>query len=261
MSLLEQLKAEFPTRVCPPYGLCLVIPGDMFHPNWEGELDVDVINTDFGDPNKPVTLIPLKEEQATKKQFEDSTPTSSTETPQSIEYSWRDEEFALLIKLWSKQPRLTLKEITREFGKKFGNRTDNAVKDALDRLKRKGKIQSRWTFKRGKHKEEKSKTEDMPRGISAVVPVISEEKMKKLAKEIKDRPVATDTFIRGDMKKIIDKQPILEYQGRHILIKSDGTPAGTHIFVNGQEAPKVINLTLSLAVGRLSTVEMTMYDF
>lgn len=63
MVSLEELKKRFKVESIAPYGLVVVVPGKEFNPDWKGELDVDVIQTDFGDPSKPFTLVPLKEEK------------------------------------------------------------------------------------------------------------------------------------------------------------------------------------------------------
>lgn len=61
---VEELARRFPERTKDPsHGLCIVIYGNEFNPDWEGMLPVDVIHTDFGNPTKPVTLVPLKGEK------------------------------------------------------------------------------------------------------------------------------------------------------------------------------------------------------
>jgi hypothetical protein len=62
MVSIAELKQRFPVRDCPPYGTCIVIPGKEYDPDWTGELDVDPIETDFGDHSKPFTLIRVNDE-------------------------------------------------------------------------------------------------------------------------------------------------------------------------------------------------------
>lgn len=152
MVTIQELRERFILRDCPPYGPCLVVPGEEFNPDWEAELDIDVIKTDFGDPSKPYTLIPVKDEKPIDTPGLSTSPKNGVEVlaMNDPESAWKDEEFEFLIKLWSKQPRLTLKKMTKEFGKKFKGRSKDAIKDAFDRLKKKGKIQPRWKIKRKK---------------------------------------------------------------------------------------------------------------
>ena len=269
MSLLEQLKAEFPTRVCPPYGLCLVIPGDMFHPDWEGELDVDVINTDFGDPNKPVTLVPLKGEQATKEQFENSTPTAEDKQPSTkIEpkhrkhtprpHDWRPEEIERLLKRWSEIKGSPMQH-AEKLAPEFPGRDAKAIYQKHWALET-GYNFNRRKIQKQKRKEEKSKTKDMPRGIAGTARKADEKVLQEVKGEWPLPQEHEEKITVEKLQKVLDIEPQLQYYGRNIIIKSDGTPHGTQIYVNGKEQMKVTELILTLKTGYLGTVQMKIYD-
>lgn len=233
---LEELRQRFPVRDCPPYGACIVVPGDEFNPDWEAELNFDRVDTDFGDPGKPFTLIPLKRKAEVRGNLrmpewsntdsarllkrvaelpgslESKCETLTKEFPgrsqaaihqkyvklqrlkkktgeqeeKTTEAAWKDEEWKLLIQLWNTEPRLTLKEITKEFAKKFEERSETAIKDALGRLKRKGEIQSRHRTKRGKaelQKESEPKPSestkmDLAKALAALVEAVGPENLQ-----------------------------------------------------------------------------------
>lgn len=209
MSLLEKLKTEFPTRVCPPYGVCIVIPGDKFHPNWEGELDVDVINTDFGDPNKPVTLVPLKGEQESKEQFEDSTPIEPPKPIAAIEpkqrkhtlqpRDWTPKDIERLLKRWSEVKGLPMQR-AEKLAPEFPNRKPEAI------YQKHWALETGYNFNRRRQKATKNTKKNMPRPIiekapkteskkNETEPVIREESLPNPAQKLRViSPIGADYF-------------------------------------------------------------------
>ena len=137
LKLLEDLKLKFPVRDVAPYGNCIVVPGDEFDPDWEAELDeqgYSIIETDFGDPAKPVTLVKLK-----------------LAPWQDPSYHWKAEEDELIIALWNQTKNMV--EIHAKLHKRFPNRSIHAVKCRVTRLIKAGKIPGRWHKEEHKQKE------------------------------------------------------------------------------------------------------------
>jgi hypothetical protein len=65
MGRLEELKQKYPVKDVAPYGSCIVVPGSEFNPDWEADLEdqgISIVETDFGDPNMPVTLVQVKKQ-------------------------------------------------------------------------------------------------------------------------------------------------------------------------------------------------------
>jgi aromatic ring-cleaving dioxygenase len=62
------------------------------------------------------------------------------------------------------------------------------------------------------------------------------------------------------LKTTRHKAPILEYYGRHITIKSEGTGEYTHVYIDGKEVQCLSRLRLNLAARGIATVELTILD-
>jgi transposase len=174
MMSVEELRKQFPVRQVTFYGECIVVPGTKFDPDWEavlGDAGYNCINTDF--EGKAVTLVRLRkpnaagELPATKTVFEAPAPSQSnnvtklqsdhkitTEPPREQagiqrEFKgkkrpsgpdWTLEENEKLIALWSQTPKLKKRVIAAS----FPGRTEVAVVQRLNRLRKKGTIKGRW---------------------------------------------------------------------------------------------------------------------
>ena len=252
------------------------MPGHEFDPDWEAQLDVDVIETDFGDPSKPFTLIPLKGEKPTgipvvpEKQPEASgTPEKPKRKRRENQWDPKDEE--RLLKSWDEVKGTTM-ERAKLLAPLFQGRKPEAIYQkhwalTTDYTQKRRKTPQKPTEPSMRRVEKKPTVAKnvtcpkcgLPLDLCACVQVDREqERIKKLQKKIEDRPLSEDIFTN---RKTKDIQPILEYQGRHILIKSDGTPQGTRIYIDGKVAENVLGFVLRGSAKTLITLEMEMYDF
>ena len=162
MITVEELKAKFAVRDMPPHGKCIVVPGDEFDPDWEAELDeqgYSIIETDFGDPAKPVTLVKLKSRMKadSPKEVYHPEPNALPQKRKPVapwkdpSYYWKAEEDELIIALCNRKKNIP--EIHEELHKRFPNRSINAVKCRVNRLIKAGKISGRWHKGEYKQKE------------------------------------------------------------------------------------------------------------
>mgnify|MGYP000079446385 CR=1 FL=1 len=68
-------------------------------------------------------------------------------------------------------------------------------------------------------------------------------------------------LISGIRKILVrDIAPRLSYHGRIIYIESDGTPRGTHIFIDGKEQRCIKEMTIHLCSRSLVEAEIIVYD-
>jgi hypothetical protein len=168
MITVEELKSKFAVRDVALYGKCIVVPGDEFDSDWEAELDeqgYSIIETDFGDPAKPVTLVKLKSQMkadSSKEVYHPEPNALPQKRKQPVapwlnpESRWKPEEDQLIISLWDQKHNVP--EIHVELHKRFPNRTEHAVKCRVTRLIKAGKIPGRWH--KGEHKERQSPRKD-----------------------------------------------------------------------------------------------------
>jgi hypothetical protein len=171
MVTVDELKTKFPVRDVAPYGQCIVVPGDEFDPDWEAELDeqgYSIIETDFGDPAKPVTLVKLKSRMKadSPKEVYHPEPNALPQKRKQPVAPWQDpsrrwkaEEDELIIALWNQKHNIP--EIHTELRKRFPNRSIHAVKCRVTRLIKAGKIPGRW-HKGTKQKKSKAKVATEP---------------------------------------------------------------------------------------------------
>jgi len=161
MITVKELEAKFAVRDTP-YGKCIVVPGDEFDPDWEAELaeqGYSIIETDFGDPAKPITLVKLKSQMkadSPKEIYHNALPQKRKQpvAPWQDPLSrWKPEEDELIISLWNRKKNIL--EIHVELHKRFPNRSINAVKCRISRLIKAGKIPGRWH--KGEHKQKEIK--------------------------------------------------------------------------------------------------------
>jgi hypothetical protein len=201
----------FPQENVPPYGDCIIVPGDKFDPDWEFQLEdqgYPIVMTDRG--GKAVTLVRLmgQDVEEVTKSTPSTSATESTSTdgvrPTSSmlttvkptkripawllahpEKIWKDVENGKLARLWNQdKPRLTVAAIAKEFVKEFPNRTSFAVNNQLSRMKKSGLIKLRKPRKHPKHPEKKPRhaKEKLPDvqapgpAVEASTPVQSEKK-------------------------------------------------------------------------------------
>lgn len=92
---LAELKERFPVQNVPPYGECVIVPGDKFDPDWEAFLDEQgygCLFTDLGE--KPVTLVLTK-----KRQPEPPTPQPPRKYPSAMKGpAWSSDDENRLIR-------------------------------------------------------------------------------------------------------------------------------------------------------------------
>ena len=62
------------------------------------------------------------------------------------------------------------------------------------------------------------------------------------------------------VKKTIDKESPLVYEGRKFKIESDGTGTGTHVYIDGVEVQCVNSLVLNIKPGKLNILKMELLD-
>lgn len=144
----EELKERFPVQNVPPYGECVVVPGDKFDPDWEGFLDEDgygCIFTDFGE--KPVTLVltikrhgkserTVYEPRTEKK--EPPTPEPTRKHPPSMkgpQWGLKDEQ-RLISRL--NELKGSLEGKIRILAKEFQGRSPNAILQKYHKLVKAG---------------------------------------------------------------------------------------------------------------------------
>lgn len=149
MVSFEELSQKYPTHNVPPYGMCVVVPGDEFDPDWEALLeDCSCHFTDF--EGKSVTLV----QQAHKNKGEgvvyvppkpvaasaEAKGKKQTLIPgarSSPSQKWRPEEDKVLVKLWNE--RVLIEKMTPS----FPGRTEAAIRLRIQRLEKYGKIKKR----------------------------------------------------------------------------------------------------------------------
>ena len=86
--VMELLK-QFPIETVEEYGQCIVIPGEKWEPDWEGEIPNDCIETMY--KNKPVILVQIRLEDLTVR------PEEEKQTKEeNIMRRWPKEEAARL---------------------------------------------------------------------------------------------------------------------------------------------------------------------
>lgn len=148
MITVDELRQKFPTKNVPPYGECIVVPGDEFDPDWEvslGEQSCKCFMTDL--EGKPVTLVKFRALAKTDTPKEVFHPEPKTEKTNLVapwlnnSVSWKPEETALIISLWNEGK--SIKEVCRGVTETFPNRTDKAVMNRISRLQGANKIVSR----------------------------------------------------------------------------------------------------------------------
>jgi hypothetical protein len=144
MTLIEELKKQFPIQKFSLHGECVVVPGTEFDPDWEDilfEQGYNSIDTDLD--GKAVTLVRLtrKEKSGVKVVCEPKPLPSPKSTPLG-RIAWTKEEYQKLVELWNARKKV------REIASNFPDRTGHAVVMALARLKNSGSIKPRWTQNR-----------------------------------------------------------------------------------------------------------------
>ncbi len=154
MVSFEELKARFPEGNVAPYGLCLVVPGAEFDPDWEAQLaDQGVVCHEAVLDRKPVTLVQIKKapiEESEKvvyapeaeKQAGLQRVLKGKNTP--LGPRWTEDEYKLLIKLWNEHKKVG------DIAANFPNRSGHAITCALARLHSSGAIERRWTQKKNR---------------------------------------------------------------------------------------------------------------
>jgi len=147
----EELSKKHPIHNVPPYGACIVVPGDKFDPDWEAILeDCSCHHTDF--EGKPVTLVHQREAGKDKgervvfspEKPEDSQAVSEPKPARSIEKHlvvWTKEDLERFIKLWNEDPDY------EKILKSFPNRTKIALKQKATELKKAGIIENAYVVK------------------------------------------------------------------------------------------------------------------
>jgi hypothetical protein len=180
MITVEELKKQFPVKDIAPYGKCIIVSGDEFDPDWEAELDeqgYSIIETDFGDPSKPVTLVKLKSRMKAdfpKEVYHPEPNALPQKRKQPVmhwldpESRWKAEEDELIMALWNQKQNIS--EIYVELRKRFPKRTEHAVKCRLARLIKAGKIPGRWHKGERKKKAEKTRRAGIEPATSAPSP-------------------------------------------------------------------------------------------
>ena len=89
--------------------------------------------------------------------------------------------------------------------------------------------------------------------------------MEKLSKEL-DRVIEVATSESTKKERLIrrymseDGMPVFCYEGRYIDIKSDGTGAGTHVLIDGNEIKNILRLSLNVDAGKIVKVWMELHD-
>jgi len=141
----EELSKKYPTHNVPPYGACIVVPGDKFDPDWEAILeDCSCHHTDF--EGKPVTLVQRKAGKDKGERVVYSPPPAASaegekETlipgARSPSQKWKPEEDKVLVKLWNE--RVLIEKMTPS----FPGRTEAAIRLRIQRLEKYGKIKKR----------------------------------------------------------------------------------------------------------------------
>jgi hypothetical protein len=188
MVTIDELRRQFKVDSIPPYGLVIVVPGDEFDPDWEAELDVDVIQTDFGDPAEPFTLIPLKKgEKPTGIPAIPKQPESSSKVPNKTrkrkEGTWTLKDEERLLKRWNEVEGAAM-ERAKQLAPEFNGRKPEAV------------YQKHWSLITGYL--QKKKDQKMPRDI-----VEQKRKVSKSEQEVAEEPEVEPRLIRMDFAEAL----------------------------------------------------------
>jgi hypothetical protein len=165
MVSINELKQRFIVRDVAPYGSCIVVPGDEFNPDWEAELDIDVIQTDFGDPAKPFTLIPLKGEKPSGIPV---LPEKEKKAPEAKKHrvfnilakEWSREDIERLLTRWP-QVKGTARQKSELLAKEFPERKQNSIYQKYWSLQKKTKAES---------KVDKEKPKNLPARAEKIEP-------------------------------------------------------------------------------------------
>jgi len=283
MVTLQELREQFPVRDCPPYGPCLVVPGYEFDPDWEAQLDVDVIETDFGDP--AFTLIPLKGEKPTGiPAVPEKQPESSAKTPQKPKRkyrkgSWNLKDEERLLKRWDEVKGTTM-ERAKLLAPEFADRKPEAIyqkhwaltTDYTQNRRKTSQKPTEPSVRRVEKKPTVSKNVSCPKcglplDLCACVQVDREqERIKKFRKKIEAKlpitqVISPESKLGLKTKETQDIAPALHFKGRNIIIDSNGLASGTHVYVDGKVVEFLVELTIHAKIGELTTVQMKVYDF
>jgi hypothetical protein len=146
----EELFKKYPTHNVPPYGACVVVPGDKFDPDWEALLeDCSCHPTDF--EGKPVTLVRKDKGESKGERVvfsPEQKPEGVTKSPPHYEpepekhfVAWAKEEIERFIKLWNDDPNY------EKILKSFPNRTKIALIQKATELKKAGIIENAYVVK------------------------------------------------------------------------------------------------------------------
>jgi len=98
---VDEFKKLYPTKEVPPYGECIVVPGDKFDPDWEVDLgDQDHACFNVLLDRKPVTLVQLEKSVGAVTLKGSLEADSKTELPgvNSAEFPWSDEDEKKLLR-------------------------------------------------------------------------------------------------------------------------------------------------------------------
>jgi len=137
MVSFEELSKKYPTHNVPPYGTCIVVPGNEFDPDWEALLeDCSCHHTEF--EGKPVTLVVQREVK----------PKAQAVSIEKHLVVWTKEEIERFIKLWNQDPDYD------KILKSFPKRTRIALVQKATELKKAGIIENAYVVKAKLKKEE-----------------------------------------------------------------------------------------------------------
>lgn len=165
----EELSTKFPLETVAPWGLCLVVPGKEFNPDWEVSLGDQGFKCHLGDfdqkpvvfvqkrkavPNGKIVYVPPRESRSNEvletKEMEKKTDIVRARARGGNNWQnvWRIEEDELLISLWNQEPKLKSPKIIEEFHAKFQARSSGAVLNRISALQQEGRINSRFAKRR-----------------------------------------------------------------------------------------------------------------
>jgi len=140
--VMELLK-QFPKETVEEYGQCIVIPGEKWEPDWEGEIPNDCIETMHN--NKPVILVQIRLEDLTVR------PEEEKQTKEeNIMRRWPKEEAARLFARANEFAKtMLLKDVAHAIYAegRFPERTELAIKLKYAKMRKSVELTRKYTPK------------------------------------------------------------------------------------------------------------------
>lgn len=154
MVSVDELKQKYAVMKVPPYGDCIIIPGEEFDPDWDvflGDQGYNCYETILDE--HPVTLVQLKHTRSIAAEKKDPAPAAAGATQKKRFVhgkTWEAPEDKLLIALWEVKPQLSFPKLTEKFRAQFPDRSPGSITNHVWSLQQAGKIKPRFTIKRAK---------------------------------------------------------------------------------------------------------------